>query len=287
MKKYIVLGISAGILLFAAYALLLYFLNGFGHLVEQIREYWFLIFLLVSGFGFQISLFFFARNALKEKASKTVAAPAASASSMIVCCLHHITDVLPTIGLSGLFLFLADYTFFFLLLGVFSNFVGILFMFSMLQKHSLLPASISKISWNEARNAGTAFSIVVVSIAFSLSLFSLPSNAISADSSQTVLQTLSDSQNNVTVSATPLLSNNGVSFNISFDTHSVDLGFRAEEIAVLKDSVGTFKPVSWSGGKGGHHIQGTLYFSETPSSDFSLTLSGIAGIDRKFEWSMK
>ena len=60
-----------------------------------------------------------------------------SAGSMAACCAHHITDVLPLLGLSGLAAFLASYQVLFILIGVLSNVVGITIMLETIQRHGL------------------------------------------------------------------------------------------------------------------------------------------------------
>ncbi|OGG23993.1 hypothetical protein A3A79_02240 [Candidatus Gottesmanbacteria bacterium RIFCSPLOWO2_01_FULL_43_11b] len=95
---------------------------------------------------------------------------------------------------------------------------------------------------------------------------------------------------NVTVSVTPLTIKPGfpASFDVAFETHSVDLAFDVEQIATLTDSVGTVYTAYWEGSPpGGHHRSGTLRF--TPDIDtltsITLTFSDIANIPtRTFIW---
>ena len=78
-------------------------------------------------------------------------------------------------------------------------------------------------------------------------------------------------------------------FEIEFSTHSVDLNFNLEEIAYLTDDRGNiYNPLSWSGGKGGHHLAGDLTFPDLHESarKVILTISGIEGKDRVFEWKI-
>ena len=60
-----------------------------------------------------------------------------STGSMIACCLHHVVDVLPILGLSAIAFFLSQYQSLFLALGVVANLIGITFMFFTIQKHHL------------------------------------------------------------------------------------------------------------------------------------------------------
>jgi hypothetical protein len=47
---------------------------------------------------------------------------------MVACCLHHVTDVLPVLGLSAAATFLTRYQRPFMLFGLGMNLVGIVFM---------------------------------------------------------------------------------------------------------------------------------------------------------------
>lgn len=50
-------------------------------------------------------------------------------------------------------------------------------------------------------------------------------------------------------------------FEVSLNTHSVALDYDLTNLSVLKDSRGNvYKPLSWTGGSGGHHVSGVLQF---------------------------
>ena len=93
-----------------------------------IKKYWILIALLLGGFGFQIGLFIYFRHLNAITCSTTVVSGGTSAISMILCCSHYLLNILPflgaIIGISALTA-LSSYTLYFLLLGIFSNILGI------------------------------------------------------------------------------------------------------------------------------------------------------------------
>lgn len=66
--------------------------------------------------------------------------------AMVACCAHHLTDVLPLVGLAGAAVFLSSYQSLFLLLGVLSSFVGITYMLGLLRRHAMLPPLPSKLA---------------------------------------------------------------------------------------------------------------------------------------------
>ena len=69
--------------------------------------------------------------------------------------------------------------------------------------------------------------------------------------------TKTDDQANVTIEVTP---NFGLErqeniFELSFNTHSVDLNFDFQKIIILRDDLGNiYKAKNWTGGQGGHHL---------------------------------
>ena len=66
--------------------------------------------LISAGFGTQVGLFTYLRLLQRAMARESVAlagaGTATSSVSMVACCAHHIADVLPLVGLSGLAVFL-------------------------------------------------------------------------------------------------------------------------------------------------------------------------------------
>ena len=96
--------------------------------LEIIKKYLILFILLILGFGFQVGLFVYFRSINAITCSTTVTSGGISGVSMILCCSHYLLNILPFIGAAfGLSAsaFLTKYTPYFLLLGIFSNIIGI------------------------------------------------------------------------------------------------------------------------------------------------------------------
>ena len=120
---------SAG--LFGFYFLVLRLGNGsWDGAVGQFLSIWPWIILLDLGFGLQIGLYSLLRQRVKDAASAKMAASATgtSAIGMVACCAHHIGDLLPLVGLSGVFLFLTEYQAWFIGLGLLSNLMSTLYI---------------------------------------------------------------------------------------------------------------------------------------------------------------
>lgn len=105
-----------------------------------------------------------------------------------------------------------------------------------------------------------------------------------------ILETKENVGGEVTVSVTPLVLKSGfpASFDIAFETHSVDLLFDIEEIATLSDGTSTSYVPHWEGSPpGGHHRSGTLRFTPDVKNPKTITviLKNIAGVsERMFTW---
>ena len=141
-NKPVTYGILAGFILLFFYFSILSIANTFDHALDSFIEMWYWIMLLVVGFSVQVRLYFHIPEGFRalntDGATTTVAAAGGvSTTSMIACCAHHLTDVLPIIGLSAAAAFLAEYQLLFIIVGVFSNLVGITIMLGIIQQHDL------------------------------------------------------------------------------------------------------------------------------------------------------
>jgi hypothetical protein len=125
---------------------------------------------------------------------------------------------------------------------------------------------------------------------------SVPLNSPEDASAQVEWQPLSDSQGAVDVVITPLnLSRPGdtIDFEVTLDTHSLDLSMDLAELAFL--SAGTSwsaSASSWDAPLGGHHVRGILSFPVSENWDqlleeageFKLVISNLDAPQRDFVW---
>lgn len=106
--------------------------------ISQIRNLWLWFTILVIGFGAQFGLFIYLKSLIKSASSvMTVANTGISGVSMVACCAHHLADVLPLFGLAWLSVFLARYQTWLIGAGIFSNFVGIIYLLRQINKHQV------------------------------------------------------------------------------------------------------------------------------------------------------
>ena len=94
--------------------------------------------LIASGFGTQVGLFAYVRLLQRAMARESVAlagaGTATSSVSMVACCAHHVADVLPLVGVSGLAVFLVEFRTPLMLLGIATNVLGIAVMLRELRR---------------------------------------------------------------------------------------------------------------------------------------------------------
>jgi Cu+-exporting ATPase len=134
-SKSLFYGFGASILVLLINFVVLYLLNFPPMATQIIKSYWYLLVLLIGGFGVQIGMFVYHKNFLS--CSTTVASGSISAFSMILCCSHYLLNILPMLGalIGASFLMdLGRYTVYFLLLGIVSNVIGVSIMFRQIKR---------------------------------------------------------------------------------------------------------------------------------------------------------
>ena len=142
MSRRAALSIAAG--LFGALALVALYLGivtwaqGSGHALQLLWEDRIFVGLISAGFGTQVGLFTYVRllqrSIARDSAALTGAGTAASSISMVACCAHHVADVLPILGLSGLAVLLVELRTPLMLIGLATNALGIAVMIRQLRQ---------------------------------------------------------------------------------------------------------------------------------------------------------
>jgi hypothetical protein len=78
-----------------------------------------------------------------------------------------------------------------------------------------------------------------------------------------------------------------IDFKVVIDTHAGDL-FDLTQIAALWGETGLVSPSAWSGGRGGHHLEGILSFPASAlrrPGPLTLTLRDVGDKDLNFDGS--
>ncbi|MDV3277183.1 MAG: hypothetical protein LYZ69_01790 [Nitrososphaerales archaeon] len=290
-------GLIGGLGLLSVYFAIVTLAQGFGHAVAEFISLSHLMVPLVVGFGIQVSLFSYTRHYAKaiQSSASVTAGGGVSTASMIACCAHHVTDLVPFAGITAAAIFLTAYQTFFIFIGLLSNMVGITVMLAIIQKHRLynpqgLLARIMTVDMAKVRNLAIAATMVaVLGLGWATAIGatapgSVQSNVVSLQEKGSDANGLS-----VTVTPAPLAIGKNTSFDIKMDTHVGDLSFDLTRTAYLQDGNGTkYIPLQWSGSPpGGHHREGILVFpplTDRPAS-ITLVLGNLYGAERIFTWN--
>lgn len=125
----VIFGLLAATALLAFYLGVITLAQGSSHALEQLGiDRWF-VGAIVLGFSTQIGLFTYLRGLHARAATSGVAVSSGtSTAAMLACCAHHLTDILPIVGLSGAAIFLNAYKTPLLWLGIIMNLAGILYL---------------------------------------------------------------------------------------------------------------------------------------------------------------
>jgi hypothetical protein len=144
----------AGLLLF--YVGIITLAQGWAHARQQLWEDRGFVGTIVLGFGMQMGLFVYLRGLHRGiHAHGVMASTGTSAAAMLACCAHHLTEVLPLIGLSGAAIFLNAYKTPFLWLGILMNGVGLLYLLCQIREQRQVRCDPTEESSSKhATNAG-------------------------------------------------------------------------------------------------------------------------------------
>ena len=96
---------------------------------SQFEKLWYLMMPLGTGFGIQVGLYVYIKEKSKNFSTPLMKANTTSSTvAMIACCAHHLTDVLPFIGLTFISTLLVTYQSPILIVAVISNLFGIFYL---------------------------------------------------------------------------------------------------------------------------------------------------------------
>lgn len=105
------------------------------HALDLFREDRWIVIPIISGFGIQLGLYTIIKKRLfipvrtsGPSGPLLGAGGGTSTLAMVACCAHHVTDVLPILGLTAASAFLAQYRIAFMLFGLGTTLVGIIVM---------------------------------------------------------------------------------------------------------------------------------------------------------------
>jgi hypothetical protein len=109
------------------------------HALDLFWQERFIVIPLFLGFGIQMTLYTILKKRLfispagsTPSGMITGTSGTTSTIAMVACCAHHVTDVLPILGLTAATTFLAEYQSVFMLVGLVITYLGVVIMFYIL-----------------------------------------------------------------------------------------------------------------------------------------------------------
>jgi hypothetical protein len=133
-------GWSGSVLLAFVYFAIVSWAESPQHAWTQLRQDAVYVVPILLGFGFQVSLYFILRwrvvapEVPAGSGALTGAGGGTSAAAMAACCAHHVTDVLPILGLTAATSLLAEYRDIFMLVGLLTTLGGTAYMLRALRQ---------------------------------------------------------------------------------------------------------------------------------------------------------
>lgn len=135
-----------------AYFGILTWAQGWDYAMDQfLLNRWYMLPIFTT-FGVQAALYFVLRFRLFGLTTRTSytgitmgTSGSLSITAMVTCCLHHVTDVLPILGISAVTAFLVRYQRPFMLASLGLNLAGIIVMFAILRREQRKLQSARKI----------------------------------------------------------------------------------------------------------------------------------------------
>lgn len=131
-------GLAGSFFLAGLYLGLVSWAESFQHAVEFFWQDRWIVLPVILGFGMQVALYVVLKKRLFIPHASTAssganglmtgASGATSSVAMAACCAHHVTDVLPVLGLTAAATFLAEYRVAFMLVGLAMTLVGVMVM---------------------------------------------------------------------------------------------------------------------------------------------------------------
>ena len=147
-------GLAGAILIAGIYFGIVSLAESPSHALEQFwQDRWYVI-PIILGFGVQAALYTILKLRLFVPISSTGpsgamlgAGGSTSTLAMVACCAHHVTDVLPILGLTAAATFLAQYRLVFMAVGLGTTLLGIgMMLYILLRERRLVMKTLSPVN---------------------------------------------------------------------------------------------------------------------------------------------
>ena len=118
--------------LLAVYFSIVGLISGWPFALSQFAQFWYFIVSLVIGFGIQIGLYAYLKNAVSRENGSgggvLAVSGTTSTAAMLSCCAHYLANILPIIGAAGAISLISQYQIELFWVGLAFNAVGIIYI---------------------------------------------------------------------------------------------------------------------------------------------------------------
>ena len=138
-KKPIIIGILGVIVMLVIYFTAVGFISDTAFAVSQFKKFWYYIVTLSVGFGIQVGLYTYLRQAVRGTygSGKVLAVSGGtSTAAMITCCAHYLVNIAPLIATAGVITFITQYQVQFFWIGSVFNIGGIIYIANKIRRFS-------------------------------------------------------------------------------------------------------------------------------------------------------
>ena len=95
---------------------------------------WYFIMPLILGFGIQLGIFRAIHMKTKMRSGMVIASGGVSSGSMLACCLHNFTALIPLLGFAGIAAFFAEFQDYIFSISIAVNLFGIFYLWRKYKK---------------------------------------------------------------------------------------------------------------------------------------------------------
>lgn len=127
----VIAGFIGGGFLLGLYFGILSAISGWEFAQSQFASFWYYIVALAAGFGTQVGLYQYLRQAIRNGrgAGKVLVVTGANSTvAMISCCAHYLVNILPILGATGILAVIGQYQIEFFWVGLAANILGIVYI---------------------------------------------------------------------------------------------------------------------------------------------------------------
>lgn len=131
ITRSVLFGFTGTAILLTVFFSVVSLISGWPFALSQFSKFWYFIVSLAIGFGIQIGLYTYLKNAIHEKhvsGGMLAVSGTTSTTAMLACCAHYLTNVLPIIGAAGIVTLVGQYQVWLFWVSLAFNIVGIMYI---------------------------------------------------------------------------------------------------------------------------------------------------------------